>query len=235
MRIVIVLNDKSTREGIIAKHGLSILLDNGGFRILFDMGPDEKSLENNMLRLGIDASKVDVAVVSHPHSDHYGGFKHVAWENPHLTTYIPYGSMNTLGKLIRSYDLMPFETLKTVELAKDTYLTRPFYGPPFEHYLVHDLGDELLVVSGCLHPGVESLREVSSIFHKKIGVLIGGYHLRNAPDEVIKRTVDSMITQLGIRRLIPLHCTGDRAVSYMEERYRSSLIKADGGFELNLP
>lgn len=56
-----------------AEHGLSLYIEtNGGRKILFDMGQTDLFLKNAHM-MGIDVSKVDVAVCSHGHYDHMGG------------------------------------------------------------------------------------------------------------------------------------------------------------------
>ncbi|MFI3167023.1 MAG: MBL fold metallo-hydrolase [Bacillota bacterium] len=55
-------------------HGLSVYIEANGKKILFDFGPDDTFLKNAEI-LGIDISQVDVAILSHGHSDHGGGIK----------------------------------------------------------------------------------------------------------------------------------------------------------------
>lgn len=229
MKVTVIVDDRSISDTVRARHGLSLLFEKEGFTILFDMGPEEGFLKENMRALGIDASKIDVAVISHPHSDHYGGFKHVSWENPYIKVYIPYGTMDSLGRTLRSHDMIPVEVTKTTQLARDVLVAGPFNGPPVEQYLVFIRGDELLVATGCLHPGVETLEAVASSLGKRIGVVIGGLHLRNAPEEVVKRTLDYIVGELGVNKLVPLHCTGKRALDYLREEYGDVLVEAGAG------
>lgn len=57
---------------MLAEHGLSILIELGGRRVLFDTGAG-KALPNNLEVLGIGLSTVDAIVLSHGHFDHTGG------------------------------------------------------------------------------------------------------------------------------------------------------------------
>lgn len=60
-----------------AAHGLSLLitLRHGGRSktLLFDTGPEDRTLEQNVSRLGIDLGTVEAIVLSHGHCDHGGG------------------------------------------------------------------------------------------------------------------------------------------------------------------
>ena len=70
---VTVLMENTTPSGMLeARHGLSLFLESGDTRILFDVGPDEAFLTNS-LALGVDVRTADAVVISHGHSDHGGG------------------------------------------------------------------------------------------------------------------------------------------------------------------
>jgi len=72
MKITVLLENSSCREDLHAKHGLSLWIETGDQRILFDMGPDD-SFARNADRLGIDLGTADLAILSHGHYDHGDG------------------------------------------------------------------------------------------------------------------------------------------------------------------
>lgn len=72
MKIVTLLENTSRRPGLAAARGLSLYAETAERKVLFDMGPDASFLENAKT-LGVDLSAVDLAVLSHGHSDHGGG------------------------------------------------------------------------------------------------------------------------------------------------------------------
>ena len=72
MKIITLLENTARRPGLAAARGLSVYAETAAHRILFDMGPDGTFLENARA-LGVDLSAVDIAVLSHGHSDHGGG------------------------------------------------------------------------------------------------------------------------------------------------------------------
>lgn len=71
---VLVENRLSPRAvaGIRPRAGLSILLDDGDRRILFDTGPDDTFIHNARL-MQEPLSNLDAVILSHGHYDHCGG------------------------------------------------------------------------------------------------------------------------------------------------------------------
>lgn len=72
MKIITLLENTSRRPDLAAARGLSLYVETAERKLLFDMGPDASFLENARA-LGVDLSAVDLAVLSHGHSDHGGG------------------------------------------------------------------------------------------------------------------------------------------------------------------
>lgn len=59
-------------SGLCCEHGLSMLVETHGMRILFDTGATGAFLDNAE-KLGVDLTRLDAVVVSHAHFDHSGG------------------------------------------------------------------------------------------------------------------------------------------------------------------
>lgn len=89
MRITtLVENTRPPRErGLVAEFGLSLLLERGADRILFDTGASGV-FADNAARLGIRLEEVDVAVLSHHHFDHGGGLGRFLEVNSRAKVYL---------------------------------------------------------------------------------------------------------------------------------------------------
>ena len=74
VRILCVMdNVVSGNKGLTAKHGLSLYLEAGERKLLFDFGQGRETWENGR-RLGVPFHELDYLVFSHSHYDHCAGF-----------------------------------------------------------------------------------------------------------------------------------------------------------------
>jgi len=69
---ILVENTVGVALGLLSEWGLSMLLDFGDERILFDTG-EQGNLINNAQILGHDLRQIDRVILSHGHYDHTGG------------------------------------------------------------------------------------------------------------------------------------------------------------------
>jgi 7,8-dihydropterin-6-yl-methyl-4-(beta-D-ribofuranosyl)aminobenzene 5'-phosphate synthase len=72
MKIITLIENLVQQTDYIAEHGLSLYIDTGDHRMLFDTGLSGKFIDNAS-KMSIDLSQVDAVVISHGHYDHAGG------------------------------------------------------------------------------------------------------------------------------------------------------------------
>ena len=77
-------------KGLTQDFGFSCVINYKGKMILFDSGTDARIFEKNLKALKIDLKKIDIAIVSHGHYDHVGGFDYLFSINSKVKIYAPY-------------------------------------------------------------------------------------------------------------------------------------------------
>jgi 7,8-dihydropterin-6-yl-methyl-4-(beta-D-ribofuranosyl)aminobenzene 5'-phosphate synthase len=76
-------------DGVRQGWGFSTILRHGGHTILFDGGDSADVLASNARALGVDLREVDIAVLSHDHTDHSAGIDYLLSVNPAVKLYAP--------------------------------------------------------------------------------------------------------------------------------------------------
>ncbi len=76
LRITTLSENTAGAGDLLAEWGLSFLIETGQETILFDAGKTV-STSHNAAGLGIDLGRIDKIVLSHGHSDHTGGLRHL--------------------------------------------------------------------------------------------------------------------------------------------------------------
>ena len=93
MKLWTLVENTSCNENLKNEHGLSFYIETQKHKILFDFGQSDIFLEN-ATKLGIDLSKVDIAILSHGHYDHGGGLKKFLQINSFAKIYINKNAFN---------------------------------------------------------------------------------------------------------------------------------------------
>lgn len=200
MKIVTLVENTACREDLAAEHGLSLYIEAAGRRILFDMGQG-RTFAGNAEKLGIDLSRVDLAILSHGHYDHGGGLETFLKINGKAPVYLSRFAFekhyNAIGKNI---GLEPTESDRLIftedflDLGQGMCLrSGNEYGHQPESYGLTVEQDGLLVAEDFRHEQYLLIQEkgktvcVSGCSHKGIlqivgwfrpDVLVGGFHFK---------------------------------------------------------
>ena len=106
----------------------------------------------------------------------------------------------------------------------------PFYFDPEkkEADLIADeralLWEGGVLLQGCCHAGIGNTLEYcrKNFSHIPIHTVIGGLHLKDAGKERLESTKEFLLAS-GIKRLVLLHCTGEKGMDYLKNTLSSSL------------
>jgi hypothetical protein len=98
-----------------------------------------------------------------------------------------------------------------MEILPDVYTTGQMGSSIVEQALVVRTGAGSVIVTGCAHPGiVEMVRKGKEVTTGGVTLAMGGFHLGGANQWQIKDII-AEFRRLGVQRVAPCHCTGDRA------------------------
>ncbi len=222
MTRITILVDNFAAPGLAVEHGLSLWIETGGRRILFDTGQGD-ALEPNARALGVDAGDAGILVLSHGHYDHTGGVARVLRQAPNITVYCHPGVMRPryavreggpkeIGIPARSraaLEALPAErfhqVLQPVSLFQGVGLTDPVpretdYEDPGGPFYLDPLGAKEDVIEDDLALWIRT--------GSGVVVCAGCSH---AGRRRLEQTV-AALRALDPELVVPCHCTGEDAV-----------------------
>ena len=121
IRITTLSENTAPRAGLLAEHGLSILIETDTVNILLDTG-QSTSVSKNADNLGADLSKIDKIVLSHGHHDHTGGLRQV------------------LRKMRKEVEIIAHPDIWSAKYARRQSQEARYCGIPFQRQELENLG-----------------------------------------------------------------------------------------------
>jgi len=79
--------------------------------------------------------------------------------------------------------------------------------------------DKIIILNGCCHSGIiNTVNYVKTLSNKPISHIIGGFHMVNASNDRIKRTIE-YFNELQIEKIdmFPIHCSGQNFIDAIEK------------------
>ena len=259
MKVSVLIENTTRDPALQPEHGLSLYIETGSLRLLFDTGATG-AFADNAHKMGIDLSKVDALILSHGHYDHGGGIETFLRDNHTAPVYVSAQAFgdhyNGAGKYIGlprnlqdhprlipvtdRITLAPGITLDPCLRQAPKYPPEPFglqvqkegrfYPETFDHELYLIVeADKRICFSGCAHRGVENI-----LHWLQPDLLVGGFHLKQL-------TVDDRRLELAARRLkqnpcqyYTCHCTGQEQYNYLKQQLGTQLSYLSTGDVITL-
>jgi 7,8-dihydropterin-6-yl-methyl-4-(beta-D-ribofuranosyl)aminobenzene 5'-phosphate synthase len=92
----------------------------------------------------------------------------------------------------------------------------------------------LCVITGCCHSGlVNTLSYIQNLTgESRVHAVMGGFHLLHASAKRMEKS-GMYLESIGIERIVPCHCTGEKAVEYLQVWFGPQVVQgAAAGFRL---
>ena len=253
-----LLSENNSVPPFEAEHGLSILLEYGEKKLLFDTGAGSV-LPGNAGKMNIDLSAIDGLILSHGHRDHTGGLAHLypekIWHAPGITQ--PHYSLHP-GKPVRNLT-MPEECIERMkqcpcqeidsftEILPGIFLTGliprisgedcggPFFIDPQRNTKDHILNEQALLlkegilIQGCCHAGLINTLEFCKKEKPEIRIhTVIGGLHLLLASDQRLKQTSDYLQQTDIQKLYLLHCTGENAIIYLKENLQNVKILIPG-------
>lgn len=226
LKITVLVEDTAPREPFWGEHGLSLLLEAGEKKILFDTGYSGDVLLHNTKLLNINLKAIDAFVLSHPHDDHSGGMEKISQligNKPMFCTSDAFSTHMPKYELLRMQYTNVHAVTENKEPIPGLWIIkeRPTINSPLKTYeiniVAHIEGKGLVVIVGCAHHGLSTIiADAKEAFGNQIPVyaLVGGLHLKNSTHTEITSIID-LFTKENIQLLLPCHCTGFKPINQL--------------------
>jgi len=230
VRITVVYDNRSLYPHLAPGWGFSCLV---GQDLLFDTGGDSRRLLFNMEKMGINPGEIKTVVLSHAHGDHTGGLGGILALNRETTVYMPRSFPASFKAQVRVHARV-MEVQELMEIARGIYTTGEIGRGLVEQSLVLTTGQDLVVITGCAHPGIVSILErAKEVASSDIYLVLGGFHLGSVSKARIANIISDFL-RLGVQKVAPCHCTGEQATEMFATEYGEDFMENGVGKVLEI-
>ena len=230
-----VLVDNYKNGTLPTNWGISILVETSDTSILFDAAENPGVLQNNSEILGKDLKDIDFVVLSHGHFDHYGGLEYIGNIKPNASVYIPSNMAGAVKDALIDMELELVEINETTIVSAGIVILKALPSAPEELSIVINIeGVGAAILIGCSHPGSPNIVNTTI---QELGInpylAIGGFFLFMDTEPFIESVVADLI-DLDVKKICPIHCSGDLMREYVKENHPDRYIEGCVGTTLVL-
>lgn len=212
--------------------GFACLIETTSATVLFDTGGDGPMLLGNLRALGFDPRRIDAVALSHAHDDHTGGLNALLDINDALTAFIPQSFPAEFKSRVTKRGAV-VSVSKPMTITEHIRTMGEMGASIIEQSLILETAKGLIVVTGCAHPGiVEIVRQAKS--YDDVYLVLGGFHLGDKSAQQVEAII-AELKHLGVRKVAPCHCTGERAIQQFKAAFGADFVQAGAGLQIAIP
>ena len=213
MKITVIYDNEVRKVGLRQGHGFSALIEDAAVSpLLFDTGADGLALLHNMKELNIDPQDIHIIVISHAHGDHTGGLSEILRINRIAELYLP-------SSFSRAFPGRKVTLVKgPVQIRENIFSTGELEG--VEQSLAFKTDRGIFVLTGCAHPGMESILAAAAKFGELYGIA-GGFH-----------GFHNFEAFRGLSMICPCHCTTYK--QEIRDLFKDKVLECGAGLVIEL-
>jgi len=239
IEITILYDNRPSDSACVTDWGFSCFIKAFEKTILFDVGEKEDVFLKNVKALNVDLKAADAVVISHLHPDHANAIGAFLNLKSGLPIYVP-DDLNPEPRTQRFRDeiqkagIAPTVVKAPTEIFPHVFLTGTMGLGIKEQSLILDTDSGLVIVTGCSHQGVVAVvQRARSMLKKDIRLLLGGFHLLDYKEAVIKNIIEKL-KENGVRQVGATHCTGETAIRMIKDAYGEKFVDLGVGRKIVL-
>jgi 7,8-dihydropterin-6-yl-methyl-4-(beta-D-ribofuranosyl)aminobenzene 5'-phosphate synthase len=168
-----------------------------------------------MEALDIEASQIQGVVLSHAHKDHTGGLvdflKSGIQPQVYLHPAFPENFKREIARLTKVVITNP-----GMVIAEGIHTTGEMH---------NKISEQALLINTRRGSVIEMAKE---LLQAPVHLVMGGFHLKDHQQIEITE-ITQAFRRLGIEKVAPSHCTGDKAIKYFIENYGVSFVSSGVG------
>lgn len=215
--------------------GFACVAEVGETKVLFDTGRDGNILLENMRKTGIDPESIDLVLISNILNNHMGGLLKFVGQNPRVPIYIPNSFPEEICKKINDAGGNCIRVTAAKQFCPNIFTLgelRAFFN---EQVLAIRTQKGLVLVTGCARPGIKAIWSAAKTLFpdEPIYLVLGGLHLSRLSNSDIAKKVKEF-QKLAIRKIAPLHCSGQDARKLFERAFGKNYIKMGVGGRVHI-
>ena len=147
-----------------------------------------------------------------------------------ISIYTCPGFTQAFKNKIKAFNSNPIESQPFQEIEKNIFITgemKGIYKESFipEQALILKTEKGLVIITGCAHPGITDIVKIveEHFPQDNIYLVLGGFHLRAASETEIE-TIVKGFQVLAVKKVSPLHCSGNKEKEIFKKHYGNNFI-----------